>query len=124
MQASNTHYGTLGILWVVYGVICFLKAVWIVLNSATLTVMWGALLNRVPNPFLWMNLFHVAMWAGVILAIVTGIIAFLAGMALLQRARSSRALGLVAGFLGFFTGPLGVALGVYTLVVLIPENAG
>jgi hypothetical protein len=122
MSPSNTNRGTLGVLWIIYGVACFLKAIFVVLNSATLTLMWGALLNRVANPFFWMNLFHLALIAGVVLAVIAGIIALLAGMALMGRSQSGRTLGLVAAFLGFLTGPLGVALGVFTVVILLPEN--
>jgi hypothetical protein len=124
MQSSNSRQGTLGILWVVYGVICIVKAAWIVINGATLTLMWGAMLNRVANPFFWMSMFHFAMLAAVILAIVTAIFSFLAGIALMQGGRSGRMLALVASFLGLITGPLGIALGVFTIVIMLPQPAG
>jgi hypothetical protein len=124
MQTNNSRQGTLGFLWAIYGVICAVKAAWIVFNGATLTLMWGALLNRVANPFFWMSLFHFAMLGAVALAIVTAIFSFLAAMALLQGARSGRTLSLVAGFLGLISGPLGIALGVYTLIVMLPQSGG
>jgi hypothetical protein len=36
---------------------------------------------------------------------------------------SARSLGLVAAFFGLVNGPLGIALGAYTLVVLVPAGA-
>ena len=35
---------------------------------------------------------------------------------------SARSLGLVAAFFGLTNGPLGIALGAYTLVVLVPAD--
>jgi hypothetical protein len=34
----------------------------------------------------------------------------------------ARKLGVIAAFLGLINGPLGIALGAYTLVVLAPAN--
>ena len=123
MQTSNSRQGTLGVLWIVYGLICVVKTAWILINSATLTLMWGALLNRVANPFFWMNMFHIGMLVAVVVAIVTAIFSVLAGVALTRGGPSARMLALVASFFGLITGPLGIALGVFTLVIMIPQTA-
>ena len=123
MQTSNSRQGTLGVLWIGYGLVCVVKTAWILINSATHTLMWGALLNRVANPFFWMSMFHFAMLAAVVLTIVTAMLSILAGVALIQGGPSSRMLALVASFFGLITGPLGVALGVFTLVIMIPQTA-
>jgi hypothetical protein len=123
MQTSNSRQGTLGVLWMIYGVICVVKAAFIVIDGATLTLMWGALLNRVANPFFWMSVFHFAMLAAVVLAIVTAILSFLAAIALMQGGRSGRMLALVASFFGLISGPLGVALGVFTVVIVLQQPA-
>jgi fumarate reductase subunit D len=124
MRTNTSRFGTLGLLWMIYGILCVAKAAWIVINGATLTLMWGALLNRVANPFFWMSMFHFAMLAVVILAVVTALISFLAAIALMQAGASSRTLALVASFLGLITGPLGIALGVYTMIVMLPQTVG
>jgi hypothetical protein len=124
MHADNTRSGTLGILWVIYGVILIVKAVLIIVEWDTLTLMWGALLNRVANPYFWMNAFHTWLWGAVVLLIITAIFSLLAAMALMQRDRSSRVLPLVASFLAIITGPLGIALGVYTLIVVLAQPSG
>ena len=124
MRTNSSRFGTLGLLWMIYGILCVAKAAWIVINGATLTLMWGALLNRVANPFFWMSMFHLAMLAVVILAVVTALISFLAAIALMQAGASSRTLALVASFLGLITGPLGIALGVYTMIVMVPRSVG
>ena len=120
-MSFDTPRKTLGVLWVLYGVLCFVEVAWIVVQADTLSVMWGALLNRVPNPYAWMTLFHLALVSGVALLVLAGVFALLAGSGLLVRSRSRRNMALVAGFLGLVTGPLGLALGVYTLVLLLPR---
>jgi hypothetical protein len=114
---------TLGILWILYGLERFAVALGIFLCIPTLTVMWGALLTRVPNPLRLMDLFHVFLIFAIILAIVAGIVSLLAGLALILRGPSTRKVGLLAAFLALVSGPLGIALGAYTLVVLVPANA-
>jgi hypothetical protein len=124
MQNSDTAYRKLGVLWIVYGVVCFVKVAWILVNEPALTVMWGTLLSRVPNPYPWISSFHFGLLVAITVLIVAGVFSFLAAVALLAGSRSGRNLGLVAGFLGLITGPLGVLLGAYTLLALFPRGAG
>jgi hypothetical protein len=109
----------LGICWVVYGLLRLVGALGVFMYSATLTLMWGALLSRVPNPFTLMDYFHAFLVFAIILGIVAGIVSIIAGLALISGGSSSRSLGLVAAFFGLTNGPLGIALGAYTLVVLV-----
>ena len=113
---------TLGILWILYGLERFVVALAMFLCMPTLTVMWGALLTRVANPFTLMDLFHLFLIFAIILAVVAGIISILAGLALTSGGGSSRKLGMLGAFLALVSGPLGIALGAYTLVVLVPAN--
>jgi hypothetical protein len=85
--------------------------------------MWGALLNRVPDPFTWMSLFHFAMFGIIILLIITAIVSFLAAGSMLMSASANRTLALIAGFLGIVTGPLGVAIGVFTWIIFASRAA-
>jgi hypothetical protein len=112
----------LGILWILYGLLRFVVALGVFLGSGTLTVMWGALLTRVPNPFSLMDLFHFFLIFMIILGLAAGVVSIMAGLALLSGGPSARKLGLLAAFFGLINGPLGVALGAYTLVVLVPAN--
>jgi hypothetical protein len=113
----------LGILWILYGLLRFVGAIGVFLHSGTLTLMWGALLNRVPNPFELMDLFHDFLIFVIILSVVAGIVSIMAGLNLMSGGSSARSLGLLAAFLGLINGPLGVALGAYSLVVLVPVGA-
>jgi hypothetical protein len=89
-----------------------------VLYWGTLTLMWGALLNRVPNPFALMDLFHAFMVFAIVLGVVAGVVSIIAGMDLMSSGASARALALVAAFLSLINGPLGIALGAFTLFAL------
>ncbi|HXQ27059.1 MAG TPA: hypothetical protein VN822_11670 [Candidatus Acidoferrales bacterium] len=112
----------LGILWILYGFLRLIGALGVFLYNGTLTVMWGALLNRVPNPLTLMDLFHVFLIFVIILGIVAGVISIIAGLALMSGGQSARRLGILAAFFGLINGPLGIALGAYTLVVLVGAN--
>jgi hypothetical protein len=113
----------LGILWVLYGLLRLIGALGAFLYSATLTLMWGAVITRVPNPFTLMDLFRFFLIFVIILGIVAGIVSIIAGLALMSGGASARKLGLIAAFFGLTNGPLGIALGAFTLFELGPANA-
>jgi hypothetical protein len=119
MQTNSSRQGTLGVLWFIYGVLCLAQAAWIVVYTSTLTLMWGAIINRVADPFFWMNAFHIWLIGAVIVLVLAGIFSFVAGAALMNG--SGRAFALIASILAILTGPLGVALGTYTMVVTVPR---
>jgi hypothetical protein len=120
------HHRNLGICWVLYGILRLATAVWLAMFSNTATLMFGALLNRVADPFTLMNAFHIFYAVLVGVSAVCGILGVLAGLALLSGARSGPTLAIVASFLSLSSIPLGTTLGIYTLIVLLrwsPRNA-
>jgi hypothetical protein len=123
VNESGGTYGTLGVLWAVYAILRFAGAAFIVVYEGMLTVMWGAIITRVTNPFALMSLFHFFLVFAIVLNIVAGIVSLFAAIALLGRAGSARKLALVASFFGLTNGPLGIALGVYTLVICFPHSS-
>src|SRR5664279_4418913 len=52
------HLRTLGIYRIVYGVIRLIMTVCLLIFASTATVMFGTLLNRVPDPLTLMSVFH------------------------------------------------------------------
>jgi hypothetical protein len=112
----------LGVCWVLYGALRLVLVLWLIGFSATATVMFGALLTRVPNPFTLMADFHLIYLAIEVLSAVTGVLAILAGLALLAGQAFARPLALLAAFLSLSEIPLGITLGTYTLVVLLPAD--
>jgi hypothetical protein len=122
-QSLSGHLRTLGLCWIVYGVIRLIMAVCLVIYVSTATVMFGALLNRVPDPLALMGVFHIICTGMIALSAVCGVLGLMAGPALLAGRQSARRLALIAGFLSLSDIPLGTTLGIYTLVVLLPTTA-
>jgi hypothetical protein len=121
-QHANAHSRILGICWIIYGAIRLGMVLWLMAFSTTATVMFGALLTRVPNPFTLMADFHLIYLAITMLSAVVGVLGILAGLALLASQGFARPLALIAAFLSLSEIPLGLTLGTYTLVVLLPAN--
>jgi hypothetical protein len=119
----SSHRRLLGYCWIVYGILRLIAAIWLVLFSPTSTVMFGALLNRVPNPFALMGDFHVIYAGLVVLSLFCGLFGIPAGLALLTNQRSARMLALLTAFLSVSEVPFGTTLGIYTLMVLLPQRA-
>lgn len=106
-----------------YGVIRLIMAVCLFIYSGTATLMFGALLDRVANPFALMADFHILYAAIIVLSVICGVLGIIAGVAQLAGNRSGRMLALIAGFFSLSNIPLGTTLGIYTLVALLPMRA-
>lgn len=116
------HTRILGILWMIFGALRLCATALLVAKAGTLALIWGALLSRVPAPRAWMSFFEIGLAVLAVFLIISAVASFGAGLAFLSRARIGRTVGIVAAFLAFIAGPLGVALAVYTLVVLLPPG--
>ena len=66
---------------------------------------------------------HGIFSAGVVLAMF-GVLHLVLAWGLFERESWARTLGLVLGFLALLRFPLGTALGIYTLWVLLPQESG
>ncbi|HEY2351624.1 MAG TPA: hypothetical protein VGH83_03870 [Candidatus Acidoferrum sp.] len=110
----------LGLCWIVYGIVRLIAAVWMLSFAGTATVMFGALLTRVPNPYSLMSAFHLIYTGWTVLSAASGVFGVLAGVAMLVGAGASRILALVAAFLSVPFLPVGTTLGIYTLLLFLP----
>jgi hypothetical protein len=119
----NRRIQIAGICLILYGIARIVAAGWLVSFANTATVMFGALLNRVPDPFVLMNCFHFLYTSFAALSVVCGVLGVIAGWALMSRQQFGRTLGLIAAFLCMTGIPLGLAIGVYTLIVLLQMPA-
>jgi hypothetical protein len=112
----------LGLCWIVFGIFRLIAAVWMLSFAGTATVMFGTLLNRVPNPYSLMGAFHVIYSGWLVLSAASGIFGILAGITLLTGSGVSRMLALVAAFLSVAFVPVGTTLSVYTMVVFLRRD--
>jgi hypothetical protein len=123
---SNVSRGgrpsTLGILWALYGISRLIIALVLVVFSATATLMFGALLSRVPNPFALMSDFHLLYVCIIFWNILSGIVALVASADLLGRRASARKVAILAAFIALPVPFFGIILGAYTLLVLFPRE--
>ena len=117
---SQSPSRTLGICWIIYGIIRLAMALWLFFFNGTATVMFGALLSRAPDPFTLMSEFHFVYVGLIVLSVLCGVLGLLGGMAMMGGQGSGRSVLILAAFLSLSEMPLGIALGVYTLIVLLP----
>ncbi|HWX37939.1 MAG TPA: hypothetical protein VNY09_01790 [Candidatus Sulfotelmatobacter sp.] len=117
---ANHQFRTLGSFWTVYAVIRLIMVLCLLIYDRTATLMFGALLSRVPDPFALIGVFHFLYTVVILLSAVCGFVGFFAGLALLGGQRSGRGLALIAAVLSVSDIPLGITLGIYTLVELLP----
>ena len=116
---SSTQPRVLGACWVVYGVLRLAMTLWLIAFTTTATLMFGALLTRVPDPFTLMSVFHFIYLGITIWSAACGVLGILAGLALLAGQRVARVLAIVAALISLPEMPFGIMLGVYTLVVVL-----
>jgi hypothetical protein len=116
LSAARADWRTLGALWILYGFLRLAVAAAMVVWYGVATVMFGALLSRVGNPYFWMDLFHFFYAVAICVAILAGIFGLIGGAALATGRASGRKLSIVAALFSVSDLPLGTTLGIYTLI--------
>jgi hypothetical protein len=113
---------TLGLIWLIYGILRIIVAIWMLSFTPVATVMFGALLNRVPNPYPLMSAFHLIYGGWIVLSAASGIFGVLTGISLLAGGGASHILAVVAALLAVPFIPVGTMLGTYTLALFVPRE--
>jgi hypothetical protein len=115
------HVRLVGILWMAYSALAVIGGM--VMIAVARTIFGGAFhFPDGPPP-------EVTAWLRPLITFVGGIVllkaavAFIAGWGLLQREPWARILALIVGFVSLFNVPIGTALGIYTLWVLLPTKS-
>jgi uncharacterized membrane protein HdeD (DUF308 family) len=119
LETANSPLGT---LWILYGIMRLAAALVFAMESAVATLMFGALLSRVGNPYFWMSLFHFVYAMMILLTLLAGVFSLLAGAALLTHRPSARRLALLASFFSVSEIPFGITLGTYTLILFLRRS--
>jgi hypothetical protein len=113
---------TLGLAWIIYGVFRLVVTVWLIVFTTTATLMFGALLTRVPDPFTIMTVFHILYSAVIVWSGISAVLGIVAGLTMLASQRGSRILVIAAALLALPELPFGIMLGVYTMTHLAPRD--
>jgi zinc-ribbon domain len=119
----SRHMNILGILWAATAALRILEVAWIFfVGRAFLPYM----LSWLPSDRMGFPLgrfVHGILGAAAGFAVVWAIVAVLAAWGLLQHEPWGRTMALIAGALALIRIPLGTALGIYTLWVLLPQSS-
>jgi hypothetical protein len=119
---SADSYQTLGVCWIVYGIFRLVVGICLLVYNGTATVMFGALLGRVPDAFSLMADFHFIYAVIVMLSFLCALLGIVAGVALLANQALARKLALAAAILSVSEIPFGTTLGIFTLIALLPSR--
>ena len=124
-QVFQHHVRVLGILWLSYGVFGIIMSIWILAFSHYFLPGMQDLMSRgdASFPFPIIHFMHVIYAISSAYGAATGILGVVAGATLLQKKPAARILAVVAAFLSVLSFPLGTAVAVYTLIVLMPNDA-
>ena len=116
---------TLGILWGIYSGFRILMGIWVVAVGQVFLPMLNDVLTQMPQhidayPFFRFLSSIIALSA--FFSVATGTLGLWAAWALWKRDPSGRIVALVAAVISLINVPFGTALGIYTMVVLLPEG--
>jgi hypothetical protein len=114
--SNHSGYSGLGACWIVYGLLRLVIAVCLVMYAQVATVMFGVLLVRVADYIPAMEIFHAFYIFAIILSVLCGVFGVLGGVTLLRQPTSR--LAIIAAFLSLSDLPIGITLGVYTLLTI------
>jgi hypothetical protein len=111
------HLRTLATLWMAIGGLFLIPAIGLMVFGQDLRFMVH---EQEPWPGVWQVLLIAA--SGTLLILAAGGVCV--GLGLMQRASWARTAAIILGVLALFHPPLGTALGVYSLWVLLADEAG
>ncbi len=115
------HVKLVGILWMAYSALHVVGGVIVLLVSKLVIVRLGNIPNGPPPEVMaWLPALVGAVgW----LILAKAAVGFITGWGLLQREDWARVVALVMGFVALLSVPVGTALGIYTLWVLLPSQS-
>jgi hypothetical protein len=115
------HVKLLSILWMAYSAMHVFGGVILILISKLVVIKLSNIPNG-PPPELMMWLRPILSAVGWLI-LVKAAVGFIAGWGLWQREEWARVTALVIGFVALLSVPIGTALGIYTLWVLLPSQS-
>lgn len=114
------HVRLVAILWMAYSAFNVIGGVVMIVMAGTIFSHLGPLSEIPPQLLMWLRPLMVSLGSMTLVKAAAG---FFAGWGLLRRESWARMLALIVGFLALLNLPLGTALGIYTLWVLLPTQS-
>jgi hypothetical protein len=124
----SRNLNVIGALWIVSGALMLIATAWIMFLGHSVFPSFAGDMAYGMSPFpghfplghmISAGLLFAGFWLGVL-----GVVNVLAGWGLIERQPWARILCIILAFLALLRFPLGTALGIYTLWVLLPAPAG
>ena len=115
------HVKLVGILWTAYSALHLVAGVLVLLVAKFVVVRIGNIPNG-PPPEIMQWLPALVSTVGWLILVKAGL-GFAVGWGLLQREEWARMFALVLGFIVMLNVPIGTAIGIYTLWVLLPSQS-
>ncbi len=116
------HRQILGILWVVYAVFHLLGAGVLFVMANTIVVRMAQMPPTHNTPPFGFGFLTPLLTFISIMILAKGLLALAAGIGLLQKQHWARMIALVSGFLSLLSIPVGLAIGIYTIWVLMSAS--
>jgi hypothetical protein len=117
------HIRLLSILWMAFSALTAIGGAVVLIVANTILARSGWVFGHEIPPNAHAAFLHPLLTFVGILVLLKAAVGFLAGWGLIQRQPWARILALVVGFVSLFNIPLGTALGIYTLWVLLPSES-
>ena len=117
------HIHLLSILWMAFSALTAIGGAVVLIVANTIFARAGWIFGRELPPNAHPAFLHPLLTFVAILVLLKAAVGFLAGWGLMQRQPWARILALVVGFVSLFNIPLGTALGIYTMWVLLPAES-
>jgi predicted nucleic acid-binding Zn ribbon protein len=116
----HEHVRLLAIFWIAYSALDVIGGVVMIVLGGTMFGHLGRGADLPREALFWLRPLMVSLGSITLLKAGAG---FFAGWGLLRREPWARILALIVGFLALLNLPLGTALGIYTLWVLLPAQS-
>ena len=113
----------LGILWIAFSAIRLLRGGRTLFGAGVVRVVGLGWFDDVPWGWPVGHVVPVFLSVVGMLTLILAVAGFAVGWGLLERRPWARTLGIVIGVIALMSPPLGTALGIYTLWVLVPHEA-
>jgi hypothetical protein len=118
-----SHARTLGMLWIAFSALHLLRGGGVLLGARMMRLIDHTWSDDLPWAWPVGDVFNSFLSFLGVMAVLMAVTGFLAGLGLLERRPWARSLAIVLAVIALLHPPLGTALGIYTLWVLLPAQS-
>jgi len=120
----TSHVRIVGICWIAFSAIYLVRGGGRLLGARLVRVIGHSWSDESPLAWPAAHILHSLLWTVGLVSVVLAVAGFVVGFGLLEHRAWARSLAIVLAVIALLSPILGTALGIYTLWVLLPEQAG